>query len=56
MEALLGIVGNIWTQVGNVLDLITRQPLLLITLAGYFASLAISIAMQLMGIQRRSKD
>lgn len=56
LTKLLEVVASIWEQVAEVLDLISSTPLLLVTIAGYFASLAISIAMQLMGIQRRSKD
>lgn len=55
MTDLLNVVSAIWDQVGDVIELISTTPLLLITIAGYFASLAISIAMQLMGIHRKSK-
>lgn len=56
METLISVVGQIWTQVSTVITLISETPLLLITLAGTFASIAISIAMQLLGFHRRNKE
>lgn len=55
MEALLGIVGNIWTEMSSLVTTISSTPLLLIGLAGSFASLVISISMKLMGIRRRRR-
>lgn len=55
MEALLAVVGNIWTEMASLVTTISTTPLLLIGLAGSFASLVISIAMKLMGIRRRGR-
>lgn len=55
MEALLAVVGNIWTEMTSLVTTISTTPLLLISLAGSFASLVISIAMKLMGIRRRGR-
>ena len=55
LETLLTVVGNIWTQIGALVTQISTAPLLLIGLAGSFASLVISLAMKLMGIRRRRR-
>lgn len=55
MEALLGVVGNLWDQMSDLVTTISTTPLLLIGLAGSFASLVISLAMKLMGIRRRRR-
>lgn len=65
MTNLLTVVTAIWTQIvgggtGNdattgLVGIIGGNPLLLIPLAGAFASLIISLTMKLMGIRRRSR-
>ena len=65
MQSLLTVVSAIWTQIvgggtGNdattgLVGIIGSNPLLLIPLAGTFASLIIGLTMKLMGIRRKSK-
>lgn len=55
MTTLLTVVTEIWTQMTDLVGTISAAPLLLIGLAGSFASLIISLTMKLMGIRRRRR-
>lgn len=55
LETLLTVVGTVWTQITTLVTTISAAPLLLIGLAGAFASLIISLALKLMGIRRRRR-
>jgi hypothetical protein len=51
-QVFLDVVSTIWAQMSSLVTTISTTPLLLIGIAGSFASLIISIAMKLMGIRR----
>lgn len=65
MQTLLTVVSAIWTQIvgggsgadatTGLVGTISDSPLLLIPVAGAFASLIIGLTMKLMGIRRRSR-
>ena len=55
MTSLLSVVSELWTQITSLVTTISSNVLLLIPLAGAFASLIISLTMKLMGIRRRSR-
>lgn len=54
-QVFLDVVATIWSQMSTLVSTIASTPLLLIGIAGSFASLIISIAMKLMGIRRRRR-
>lgn len=55
MTTLLSVVSELWTQITTLITTISSNALLLIPLAGSFASLIIGLTMKLMGIRRRSR-
>lgn len=46
------VLGAIWDGIGSLVDTISGNALLLVPLAGAFASLVIGLTMKLMGIRR----
>lgn len=48
----LEVLGNVWDSIGDLVTTISGNALLLIPLAGVFASLVIGLTMKLMGIRR----
>lgn len=54
-QIFLDVLATIWSQMASLVDTISTTPLLLIGIAGSFASLVISIAMKLMGVRRRGR-
>lgn len=55
METLLGVVGNVWDQIGDMVTLITGSAILLVPLAFRFANLTIGSGKRLMGIGGRGR-
>ena len=55
MTSLLSVVSELWTQISSLVTTISGNVLLLIPLAGSFASLIIGLTMKLMGIRRKSR-
>lgn len=51
MEALLGIVGNIWTQMETLVTTITGNPVLLFPVAFVFAFSVVRLAKSLLGLR-----
>lgn len=49
---MLQVVSNVWDGITNLVSTISSNALLLIPLAGAFASLVIGLTMKLMGIRR----
>lgn len=52
MTTLLTVLSEIWSQISSLVTTISSNALLLVPLAGAFASLVIGLTMKLMGIRR----
>lgn len=52
MTTLLSVLTEIWSQISSLVTTISSNALLLVPLAGAFASLVIGLTMKLMGIRR----
>ena len=55
MTTLLTVISEVWTQITSLVTTISTNALLLIPLAGAFASLVIGLTLKLMGIRRRGR-
>lgn len=49
------VLSAIWSGIADVVDTVSGNALLLIPLAGAFASLVIGLCMKLMGIRRKRR-
>ena len=52
---LTTVLTSIWATITDLLATIAANPLLLIAVAGVFASLVIALTMKLMGTRRRRR-
>lgn len=52
IDLALQVVGDVWNQITSLVSTISGNALLLVPLAGAFASLVIGLTMKLMGIRR----
>ena len=50
---LVSVLGDVWDEISALVTTISSNALLLIPLAGAFASLVIGLTLKLMGIRRR---
>lgn len=55
LDNLLTVVSSVWDGISSVVTTISGNALLLIPLAGAFASLTIGLCMKLMGIRRKRR-
>ena len=51
---LVSVLGDVWDEISALVTTISSNALLLIPLAGAFASLVIGLTLKLMGIRRRT--
>lgn len=54
-SAFLVMLGEVWSQVGSLVDTITAQPILLIPVGFGFAGGVVAIGKSLMGTGRRRR-
>lgn len=52
MEALLGVVGNVTTIIGDVIDMMIENPMALIGVAVGLVGSGISLTQRLIGVRR----
>lgn len=52
IDLALQVVGEVWDQITSLVSTISGNALLLVPLAGAFASLVIGLTLKLMGIRR----
>lgn len=55
METLLGVVGNIWTEITTLIGVITASAILLVPLGFKFANSTIGSGQRLLGIGGRRR-
>lgn len=55
MEALLAIVGNVWTGVTDLVGVVKAEPIMLFPIAFVFAGSVVGLTKSLLGLRRRRR-